>query len=178
MNYEHGISFFLFVFPLWELNKWRLEELRHVHGESTPLRSGDAAERETHDFFFFFFNFYFFFWCNGVVCVTLLWGFSDCDPPHPRLTLNNPPHPPLHPPNHPPNPTTLSYSSRALGGEITLYSRCRWPGAPRWGPSSPRPWRSSPPSRLWRYRPSQFCRWGDGEVRENQKETRRKKKLC
>lgn len=62
-------------------------------------------------FFFFFLAFFFFFFLAFLLlfsvatgwCVTLLWGFSDCDPP--RLTLKTPPSPPT-----PPTPTTLSSS--------------------------------------------------------------------
>lgn len=63
-----------------------------------------------------------------------------------------------------PNPTTISPSQHR---DIMLYSRCRWTAEPRWGPSSPQPWRSSPLRCQRCFHPSQFYHCG-----------RKKKKKC
>lgn len=102
-------------------------------------------------------------------CVTLLWGFSDCDPPPPNLKN------PL--PSTLPSPGTLFFPLRPAG-EITLYFHCRSSGEPRWGPSSPRPWRSSPPSRLWCYHPSRSYRCGSKQERGRTRGRQKERRFC
>lgn len=140
-----------------------------MHEVFTFSWSEDTVERDPS---FFFCCFFLFSEAVGWF-VTMLWGFSDCDPPPtPLFNLKN-----QHPTTLP--TTTTIFFPLLFGVAITLYFHCRSSGEPRWELSSPRLWHSSPPFGLWCYRPSQSYRYGDKHrsERENQKETEREKIL-
>lgn len=137
-----------------------------MHEVFTFSWSEDTAERDPWFLFFFSVTFCCFFlmqwggvWHCFEVSVTVT-------PPHP-FNLKTP-----HPTTLP-TLTTLFFLL-LLVKEITLYFHCRSPGEPRWEPSSPRLWHSSPPSHLWCYHPSQSYRYRNEYRRENQKEAKKR----